>query len=277
MISARGHVVVEKAGVDPRAGDLVVQLPRDAAPSAHIRGRVLGPDGVSVAGVGVEAFRREPPTSLVGELREDGTFSIEVPAGSWTLRVEHFDHPKMALGPREVQPGEVWDHGTIPLANGGAVVVHDSGEPGASYLVLRDDGQFVCGIYNPDPPPRSELLAPGDYLLMIRGDGIAARTLPFAIRPGEATDLELRSARGVRQRVEVVPVRGREPERSVGIEIRRDGELVARNTARGDPLACEVWLEPGRYTVGTHERTPPVRAELIVGATEGAPVRVELR
>jgi hypothetical protein len=112
---------------------------------------------------------------------------------------------------------------------------------------------------------------------MVRGAGIAADVLPFAIRPGEATELEVRSAHGVRQRVQLEPVAGAKVEDMINLEIRRGGELVSWSTAHGDPIVCDVWLAPGRYTLATRDRTPPTRAELTVGGSEGPPVRVVLR
>jgi hypothetical protein len=38
-----------------------------------------------------------------------------------------------------------------------------------------------------------------------------------------------------------------------------------------------VWLAPGTYTLATRNREPQTTATFTVGATEGPPLRIELR
>jgi hypothetical protein len=109
----------------------------------------------------------------------------------------------------------------------------------------------------------------------VRGDGIAAQALPFAIRADAETELEVRTAPGIRQRVEFVP--GTAPVQRIDFDVRRDGRLVLRHSAFGDPPVRDLWLAPGSYTLSTREREPQSTAAFMVGSTEGKAVRIALR
>jgi RNA polymerase sigma-70 factor (ECF subfamily) len=274
-VAAPGSRALRREHVDPAAGELVLRLERDTAPPARIVGRVLLPDGRGAVGATIDAFCPEPQQRAgVAVVDPAGTFTVAVPAGAWSLRVVAKDHAAIALTPSELQPGAEWNVGTLQLTRGGTLVVHD-GDAKLSYLVMDSNGRFVCGVSSPVPPMRSELLGPGAYRLLARGDGVAAQGLPFTIRDGEETSLTVKARAGVRQRVEFVPASA--PSRGVEFEVRRDGELVLVHNASLPSLACDVWLAPGRYTLSTRERTPARTTQLTVGEQEGSPLQVALR
>ena len=188
---ARERTVVERDGIDPRGGELLTVLPRDLRPKAVVRGRVLAPDGRPVTGAAntrleVMAVRYDPQEYVGGELQSDGAFTIEVSAGSWLVQLEASELPVMIFPARDLEAGEVWDLGTIQLERGGTLVVRQGGVEGASYNVFDDRGRFVCGLYNPDPPLRSEL--PGSWGLPLGGARKACRCPSDPVRSPRRRD-----------------------------------------------------------------------------------------
>lgn len=280
-VSAAGHLPLQASGVDPLAGEVELHLQRDTSPRAHIVGRLLRPDGSAARGQAVEAHRREPQEYASAEIESaDGAFSLEVSPGAWWLRVEVQDFPRMAVAARALHPGETWDLGVLQLARGGTLVVHDGGDAKLDYLVLDARECFVCGLHTPVPPLRSELLAPGDYLLLVRANGIAAQAVPFTIRAEAETELAVHPRAGVRQRLEFMAASGEELPRTCAFEVRRAGTALLWHWAderSGDRLQGEVSLAPGDYTLATRAREPASTCSFTVGTEESAPVVVTLR
>lgn len=271
-LRTRDRLPVVREGVDPRAGELAIEMPDDARPRAVVRGRLLAPDGSTPRGAEV-LLSCEGLQGGFCELADDGAFSVEVPPGEWSLRIMHPEHPTIHRNAGALQSGQVWELGTLQLAVGGTVVVKPTGEDGARFTVCDPEGAFVCGIYNPDPPPRSELLAPGDYVLLVRGEGIATALVPFAVRAGAATEVAPVIAAGVRTRFRF--------ERGGGggdrtLELRQGDELRAWAFASGNRADGEVFLAPGDYTVRV-KGSPRAAVAFTVGDREGAPVVVDLR
>jgi RNA polymerase sigma factor (sigma-70 family) len=283
QVSARDRVPFRREGVDPRAGELQVQLARDTAPRARITGRVLGPEGQVVPGVEISAFG--PPRSGQGSAYAvvkagDGSFAIEVTAGNWEVRAQSANHPMVFAGTRQLQAGDAWDLGTIQLSNGGTLVVRDGGRMDLDYLILDARERFRGGIYNPASPRRSELLEPGDHLLLVRGKGIAAQVIPFTIRPGKESEIELHLVAGVRQRFVFVPAPGTDLPPWMSFHVRRDGKLIGYcsdvDTAQ-TVRTGEIWLWPGDYVLTSAIEGREGTATARIGSEEGPPIRITVR
>ncbi len=282
-VEGRAITPMLRNGFDPRAGAIELEVERDLTPPAQIIGRVVGPDGRPVEGVSVRASRQQTMNDSRDEsTTADGRFAMTVTTGTWALRTSSKDHPTIALDDKKMGSGTTWDVGTIQLPQGGRLVVHETAAVAGKldHLVLDARERFVCGLYTPVPPLRSELLAPGNYRLLVCGEGVAARALPFSIEAGKDCKLEVGAAPGVRQRVEFTHVGGAELPRSIAFEVRRDGKLVLSARANEEPagpLACEIWLASGKYSVATRDREPKCTVAFTVGSVEGPPVRLELR
>jgi RNA polymerase sigma-70 factor (ECF subfamily) len=281
LVGAREHVSQQRTGIDPRAGDLALVLPRDTAPKARVVGRLLRLDGSAATGEEIQAFspqtKTQPQRDVGTAVQADGSFALEMPAGSWSGRIYAKGHPEIPFGPLQLAAGAVVDLGTLQLTIGGTLVVR-GGEPKLDYYLVMDHrGRFVCGLYTPKPPLRSELLAPGDYVLLVRGEGVAAQALPFSIQSSHETALEVRPSVGARQQFEFVVPAGY-AYGWVGFDVHRDGKLLAVGSSelRDGALACAIWLAPGAYTLTTRDREPQATASFTVGSAEGAPVRVAL-
>jgi RNA polymerase sigma-70 factor (ECF subfamily) len=279
--TARQRVPFQQQGVDPRAAELRVQLPLDTSPRAHITGRIVGPEGKRAAGAQVDAMG--PPRSSQRELldvkSEDGSFTVEVTAGWWQVRIYGTNLPTVFAGKRELEAGGAWDLGTIELVRGGTLVVRDGGREGRIYNVYDVREQFRCALYVPGPSRRSELLAPGEHLLTVSGADTAAHVLPFMIRAGEETVLEVKPVAGVRQRFEFVPAPAAKLPPWITFAVRRDGKLVGycSNKDRDPPLFGEVRLVPGEYVLTAVTEKVEGTASFTVGSEEGPPVRVTVR
>ncbi|MEO6595822.1 MAG: sigma-70 family RNA polymerase sigma factor [Planctomycetota bacterium] len=276
--SARGRTPAQRTNVDPRAGELELRLARDTATKARITGRLQRPDGAAAAGETVEALRYQPRAGADAQVAADGSFATEVAAGEWSIRIQVKGHPEIRVARRNLEPGASWDLGVLQLTRGGTLVVQDGGEPHPDYLVVDANERFVCGLYSPVPPLRSELLAPGDYVLLARGEGLAAQGLPFSIRTEQETALEVQRPTGVRQTLEFAG--GTADERRLAFEVRREGRLVLWDSARTpahDGLAHTIWLAPGSYTLSTRDREPRRSVAFTVGEVEGTLVRLSLR
>jgi hypothetical protein len=210
---------------------------------------------------------------------DDGSFTIEVTAGSWEVRVASQKHPTVFAGTRELQAGTAWDLGTIQLSNGGTLVVRDDGSKYRDFWI-RDAHEQSRGSLGPGTPRRSELLPPGDHLLLVRGKGIAAQALPFTIRSGKETELEVRPVAGVRQRFEFAPAPGTELPPRIGFEVRRAGKLItfcSEDDSKQAVRTGEIWLEPGEYTLVSRTEGREGTARVVIGREEGPLVRITLR
>jgi hypothetical protein len=250
---------------------------------ARVIGKVVGPDGDLVDGVTVTAMRwKRRPDTLDGRSMADGTFAVELPAaGNWEVRVKGETFPTVFEGTRALQAGDTWDLGTIRLSRGGTLVVRTKSETKLQCTVLDTHEQFRTGLNSLLLPLRSELLVPGDYLLLVRGEGIAADIIPFAVEPDKETELEVRPTPGIKQRVEFVHASDTDLPRWVMFEVRRNGKMILLVSARGEPegplVGDSFWLAPGSYTLTTRDREPATTATFTVGNEAGPPLRVELR
>lgn len=273
--------------VGPRAGGVELRVRRLAAADASIHGLLVGPDGRPRAGVAVQAgrggigfFRADAVTG------QDGRFGFErLLPGDWWLTVATAGHPEVRLGPLAVAPGAVHDAGTLRLAIGGTVRARLlAGEPtGVRFQVHGRTQRHFAELQLDAGGLTSGPLDPGDYELAVFGAETAEQTVPFAVRAGEETQLELRLLPGVRQRIEIAPgaAPGGTADDRVHVVVRRDDELVRRREHHvrtdGRPCAAELWLAPGSYSLTATCGTAEAAARFTVGALEGPPVRVELR
>lgn len=281
IILARKYLPLTLHDVAADGKPLELRLQPDSRPRAHIRGRLLRPDGSGAIGESVVAGVRSPQMHRKATVdTEDGRFDFEVTAGSWWLRAEVRDHPLIEVWPRDIEPGEVWEVGTLQLTIGGTLVVEAKSEAELSYRILDLQNRFVTGLLSPEPPLRSRLLAPGAYLLTVQGKGVAAHTMPFVIRSDAETKLTVNPSQGVRQRLVFAARSTEKLAYSVPFLLRQGERLVARDTARkptNGEYSHAAWLPPGVYELSTVGGGLSGRATFTVGEQEGAVVRVPLR
>ena len=274
------HLPWRRSAIDPNAGELEIRFAKDSATKARITGRLLRPDGSGAKGLTVESWRQNPRASVdVDVVSPDGAFVLEVPAGTWLVRVIANGHPQIRIDGIELQPGAAVDLGVLQLVRGGTLVVHDDPAMKCVYDVFDTHDRYVAYVSSPAPPVRSDLLPPGDYRLHVRPQGSAPQVLPFSITAERDTVLTVKPVPGVRRRIEFVPAAGATV-RAVSYEIRQAGARVMGNYVEAktaDELAQDVWLVPGEYELTTTRPAPKVTVAFTIAEAMREPLRVQLR
>ena len=286
-VSGSGFERLLRHGIDPKAGVVQLQLQRSAPKSVRMTLTVLTADGLPAKNATAYAAR---PTGggTDGMETTDKHGHAELgpyPPGPWKVYVQHRDHPFFISEPRDLAENETWDLGTVTLLRGGTAVVARRGELDvdaqaeaefvAMDLQLRHAASFSEGVSE----PRSSMMAPGNYLLFARGPGIAAQAVPFTIRAGESTTVNVELQKGVEQAFTIVLPAG-ESKNGLALKVMRGDVVVARVWASlGDDgrLAGSSCLLPGDYTISASIGQPAGKTAFVVGTVPGAPLEIALR
>ena len=280
---------------DPARGPVELRLPRPApalAPSSFITGRVIGPDGLPVAGVTVSAY--SVPTRGRGECATgaDGAFKLgPFPPGPWSVYLQPQRYPTLSVPAHDLAAGTTWDTGALRLVDGGIALIQVTGVPagGDVSFTIRDGTRRPHGAaWIGDHRLQTWVLAPGDYKIVIACDGCAQRALPFAIRAGEETRMDARLEPGIRQRFECVRADGAKVTGDLTHSLRCGDEvLIDERTLvywNGPPvyaadgaMTAALWLAPGSYRLDLREHDLAGSAAFTVSDREAAPLRIVLR
>lgn len=286
-ISIDGDAIVNARfdDLDPGTGPLDLRAQRRAPKTVYIAGRVLDPEG-RPASTRVWASGGGSSDLVEAVTDPSGSFEIgPVPPGQWHLVVESRMFPRKTFDRRELAANSRWDVGTIRLEAGGDVHVEFVGSSGEGVnCSILDAGTRWYRLDARSGKGTSELLPVGDYRLLVSGKTEAAQSIPFAIRAGETTRLEVRPRAGVRQRFDLaLPDVGpdqrsaQETPRYGTVRVFRGADLVTSTWARrepGEPCTAETCLEPGAYAVKVEFGELRGSAAFTVGEREGQPVRV---
>ena len=278
-ISIDGDAIVDARfeNVDLRAGEIDLRAQRRAPKTVYIAGTVLDPDGRPAA---ARAWVSGGGSNDIIERAADaaGYFEIgPVPPGEWVLVVESRSFPRVWFERRAIEANKRWDVGTVRLAAGGDVHVKVvDGDPEGAWFTIYDARQRAYRLDSQNGKGTSELLPVGSYRLLVGGKAKAAQSIPFEIRAGETTRLDVRVRTGVRQQFDLeLPAGVERPNGS--LRILRRGEVVANawaNREEGKPCTTETWLEPGDYSVSAKFGDLEGSATFTVGEREGEPVRI---
>lgn len=273
--------------VDPRAGEVVLEVDPARVPSAFVVGRVLDPDGKEVAGADVSVLTDDYEWGGGHALRSgaDGRFrSPAVPAGTWYLTVNVDGFAQISAPRRTVASTATLEFGDLVLTRGSTLVVTLQPDAG----IALDDcvvgiADAVTGLASRRPEhgvARFERLAPGEYTITAYAPGTALR--PVAVHVGTApeTALALRLSAGSEVTVDVRDALG-EP-----MNDRLETELFDGKGTRIDftplmpgngPLQWIRRLVPDRYELRLRDhRQRTVVVPLTVPA-DGKPVQATAR
>jgi len=290
----REFPVAVARNVRPGTGELRLQVESERWPSVFLAGRVVDELGKPTDGAQLVLGRETLRGGRLHYPDPTGAFELgPLPPGTWLLRAgspELPDVPSVVLGPRELAPGETWDCGTIVLGRGGVLAVTARGlasgaEP--SFGVQRE-GVFPLSLWRDGDAWRSGPLQAGPYHLQVSGTGVAALRLPFEIRAGETTRLDLDLAAGqlvtirahaegagemAQPRLRILDARG---------EIVLDGSLWFRPDAEGlvhpGDYGTQLALLPGEYRVEVgFDDGPRSTAPFQVAACVAAALDLDLR
>lgn len=260
---------------------MVLQLQRAAPATVRIVGSVVGPDGKPIANASVSAFRPDVrQSSGVNATDNDGRFELGPMApGTWVLNVHKPGHPDFT-SERQLAANAMWDLGTITFVVGGTARVQVIGTKleGAYVVVTNTTRSRSWATTDADGGYRTNPLAPGDYLLLVSGKGVAAQATPFTIRTAEETTVAVQMQAGVAQRFQCDVPAGTKAE-GASLLVRRGEAFVGRVWAPIPPGdgAVEISLLPGEYTVSGEAGALRGSATFSVGVVSGAPVTVTLR
>ena len=286
-VRARGLGIrnLQRTDVDPKAGTLELRVQRTLPPSARIIGHVVGPDGKPVPNARVSVSSEERfQTTGIHPTGEDGEFEFgPLVPGSWRVHVRGTAYPDFVTEPYRLDAEVTWKVGAIQLIHGGTAVVKIDGEDAAKVMLRVVDVGETLSLYvekeNGSGPRRTNPLPPGDYRLLVTGKGIAAQAVPFSIRAGAETKLEVRLQTGTSQRVEFVVPRGVTLKKPIRLRVLQGGEFVQRAWAfvRKKAPVATVWLAPGKYRVTATAGDLRGSVTFNVGPDPAPPVRIELR
>lgn len=253
-VTARGFAELVRSGLQSTGGEVLLELTRVEAPSVHVSGRVVDPDGRPVANAVVGAQRADGHSSGLFATDNDGMFRRgPLTPGTWSLRVQATGLVTFESGRRELAANAIWDLGTITLIRGGYGVVRVEGESveGARFYVRAGVDHAASVVTEVDGELRTDALAAGAYELAVAGTGIAHHVVPFSVRDGERTFVDVRVVRGVRQGFRVEADGVGDDTRGASIEVFRGDAFAVRVWCRraDDPgvFVGETWLAPGDY------------------------------
>jgi hypothetical protein len=281
--------------VDPAQGPIELRVHRPAPvlePSSFITGRVLGPDGLPVAGVMVSADYRMNQGHSEAATGADGAFRFgPLRPGPWSVYLQPQRYPTLGLPPHDLDAGATWDVGPLQLVEGGTALIQVTGVPanGDVTFTIRDaTGRPHGAGWTGDHQLRTWVLAPGDYKIVLACDGCARRAVPFTIRAGVESSMDARLEPGVRQRFEFVRADGVKLTRELIHSLRCGDEvLIGERTlvywdrppvfAADGAMTAALWFAPGDYRLEVREGDVAASATFTVGEREAGPMRLVLR
>jgi hypothetical protein len=213
----------------------------------------------------------------------DGVFAIEpLHPGTWRLSIERPGYPAPHVEARTLGEGAQWDLGTIRLEAGGTAEFRSASpavDAKALHCMVSDDKGRRWVLSRDGEFPRTPLLADGPYRLQVWGRGCAARVVPFTIVAGQRTAVEIAAVPCVRQRLELAVPDAVAVGPGATLRVTAGDETLVDwwlPVPVGAPWTCELWLKPGTYRVTAAGRLRGT-AELRIGTTEAAAVRLEMR
>lgn len=280
-------VVAAKDDVDPKVGEVVLEVDPAREPSAFCTGRVVDPDGRPVVGAEVVVL----PTSLdIGgghtvRTGDDGRFTTPgCPPGEWYGYVNAPGWPQVGWPRRTVTAGATVDFGDLQLVRGHAVIVTLQPEAGVDITGLVVGlADANCGIATLEPANgvvRFPNVAPGEYTLTAYAPGIALRPVPLRVGAEPETALALPIAAGSEVTVEVRDERDQPVVDRLETELfDAAGACIDRTpiTPASGPLAWKRRLVAGRYELRLQDHRAHVATVSIAVAPGGAPVRLIAR
>ncbi len=223
----------------------------------HIEGTARGPDGEVIAGVQLSPHLDSDNSGTPVETVDPQTGAFRLgpyPPGPYSLRLSADGYPTIHVQ-RTLAPDETWDLGEVRFQPGGTLALQLVATDGVSVDRVRVGiydaarGTWLTSVRAEAGSARSEPLLPGDYELVFTGD-IAAQRVPFSIRAGVETKLDVQVTGGAQVTVNCAPPAG-EPPRSIPIVVANATGIVWRGSLwrRGDVFTTTVSLGPGSYTV----------------------------
>ncbi len=279
-------ITASAAGFLPAAIEIVAtpssraELRLTPGPPASVRiaGSLAYADGRPVPQVMIDVIDRRWGHAHLAAGNEAGAFDIgPLPPGEWGLELRVPDQPRLSTGFRALGAGEEWQLGQLRLPPAG--FVRASGDVADATIGLTDHTMSRWFAVRAGANGRSEPLAPGDYFVSVRGDGVAARMIPVSVRAGEESTVPVAVETGHRCKF---VVESATPLRECEVRIHDGQRLVAGSSRYGRlPGAIartfEHWLAAGRYVVTVRANGRTGQAAFTVVGGEPCQVAISLR
>lgn len=240
----------------PEEPDVDLIVPDRARPSATLAGRVVDPDGADVQGLEVWLGAKDQNWSqLAVPDRTTQAFSYgPLAPGPYWLSLRAPGYFERQMGGIELAPGERRDLGILELERGCLLEVAletQSGvaaEPRAIAQLVAPNGK-VRGAWHLDGLTwRSELLAPGEWLLRLGGPGMAQRELPLRLEAGRTTSVAVEVEPGTSRSLVLEGLA--EGDRQVSLEVLDErGERFGGPVTQFGPHVGVHGLTLGRWRV----------------------------
>lgn len=270
--------------VDPAQGKPEFVVRRAAAPTSHILGTLVSPEGLPVTRAEISVWTEDgthrPPRAGVDER---GAFAIgPLPAGNWRCSIRAEGYPSLSYGPRALAGGERWDLGPVALPRGGTATIDVDGEdPSAMGFMLRHPGTGSRWVPMPrNGVVRTPILQPDRYELRAWGPRTPAQLVSVDIVAGQTTTVRVRAGDGVPQRFVFETEDGRLPPSGgqltvfAGEQQLVDTWLQAPRTA---PWHQEFALRPGVYRARLGSQAFEGEAVFTVGDAPGETVTIVVK
>ena len=278
--NASGYQERVVRGLDP-SQEAELRLQRMQPATGRITGRVVDPDGRPVGNAVAHGFCQGVSSATHAFTDNDGRFELgPLVPGDWALHVRATGHPDFRGDQRALPANATWELGTITLQRGGTARVRLVGEPiaGVRFLVSDAAGTQTFGVIAGADGLQTEVLAAGDYALLIRGETAAATAVPFRIVVGEdvVVDAPLEPANPQTFRCEVPAGAAVD---SVTLLLFRGETFLGRtwvDCKSAEPSGA-LGLAPGAYRAVAEVGTLRGSTAFVVGAASGPPVTVVLR
>ncbi|MBI1849367.1 MAG: carboxypeptidase regulatory-like domain-containing protein, partial [Planctomycetes bacterium] len=250
-------------GVRAGANEILIRVPPSARASAWITGKVLASDGRPASGELVAA-RPTNGALMVNRRRTDadGGYRIgPLPPGHYDVLLRLTGIGVTLRDDAELAPGETLDLGTFHVRSPGSLTARLRREDGRPFdrpdIWIFD----ACRATYWRPPldgdvVRATAMPPGRWVFSIAPSGdsdVACTEVPFEIRPGAETTIEvpLRGADPVT--IHFVEPKGEEWASFLRAELRSESRVVAWKRCfgrfRDGELRATLRLPPGRYAI----------------------------
>lgn len=268
---------IRMKGVVPGPQELLITLP----PPSHARviGRVVDERGEPLPNVDVYVLGHEDRAGLDTN-GPDGSFAFgPFPAGEYRILLLHQQRGWLRTPFRAIADGETWDTGAVRMPRGGtlrATFVGDRVFADRFVRVTYANGDYAWGDNSKGGVAVVGPLAPGDYVLHVDGDDTVCQLVPFTIREGSDTVLDVPLRAGAAVTLRFAAAAGAPTPLTLDVTLvdpatgaRRSQQQVSD---RGDGLVLRTMLPPGRVRIEVRgvnkmQRLLGCDAELDVGAT----------
>jgi hypothetical protein len=242
----------------------LIRVPDEARPSSFITGAVVDSEERPIGGATVAvAGRTNYPGTWPTSEEATGRFKVgPVPPGEYMVMISARGFPDWQLADLTVRARETRDLGYVRMLKGGTVavtLVSEDATLGRLPLRVLRDGHLVTTLWLEDRRGRSPELPPGPHGLQVWGRGFSCEVIPFEVRTGEETKVEVRPRRGVARKVRFEVDDPGATSRWLHVVVRdAAGKTCIDHHASSngsEPLDYELAYAPGEYTVEATTRS----------------------